>query len=255
MTPDRPSSARITNYWLGGYNHTAADREVAAEFERACPQARRMALDSRLFTARVTGWAADRGIGQFLDLGAGMPAGATVHEMARSVRWDATAAYVDNDAEVTDWLTDVMPGGRDAGVAVACADLSEPVAVMSDPSVREVIDPGRPVCVLAALVLHFWTAAEARSIILGYARLLAWGSIIAVSVPRIGDEDAWKRMEAAYPADVSNFTTEQFRGLFGGMDLVPPGIGPARCLRPGWADTVTRASGTAYVLGGIGRVR
>ena len=73
--PDTPSSARIHNLWLGGSYYTPADERKAAEVEAICPQIRQMAADSRLLTARTVTWAAaDMGISQFLDLGAGVPA-------------------------------------------------------------------------------------------------------------------------------------------------------------------------------------
>ena len=216
-----------------------------------------MAADSRLFTARVTAWAASElGISQFLDLGAGVPPGPAVHDLARSVQPKATVVYADVDAEVTDWLADVMPGGRDDGVAVALADLSRPADVLAHPAVRKVIDPSAPVCVLATLALQGWAPSRARAIVRGYARLLAPGSCVAVSTARTDDESAWGRLKKAYaPSRSHNFTREEIAGLLDGLELVPPGVGAAFALQPGWTAVPGRRQGSSYVLGGIGRRR
>jgi hypothetical protein len=124
---------------------------------------------------------------------------------------------------------------------------------MSDPPVLDVIDPRERTCLLLTLVLHLWSAEQAHAIVLGYARLLAAGSLIAVSVPCVADEAAWERIAKVVPVAV-NFTGGQFRTLFGGLEMVPPGTGPVRCLRPGWADMPADRSGGAYVMGGLARV-
>jgi hypothetical protein len=66
------------------------------------------------------------------------------------------------------------------GVKAVDADLTNPAAVLADPELLAVIDPGRPVCVLLALVLHFMDADAARAVVAGYAQQLAPGSLIAV---------------------------------------------------------------------------
>ena len=250
--PGRPSSARLTNYWLGGTNYTAADQAKAAEIERACPAVRQMALDSRLFTARAAGWAAGEGIRQFIDLGCGLPPPGPlppVHAVARSVRPGARVCYVDHDPEVTDYLGDVI---TDGGIAAVTADLRDPAEVWSDPGLLKVIDPGEPACLILTLVLHFVPAWKARAVVQGYMRLAAPGSIVAVSVPRVDDPAMWKQLAAAYPAGVENYSARQAGGVLRGLELVPPGVGGAAGLRPGWADIPCSRKGPAYVLGGIG---
>lgn len=250
--PDAPSSARIHNALLGGWNNTAADQAVAAELEDACPQLRQMALDSRLFTTRVTGYAAGQGIRQFIDLGAGLAPPPSVHGVALSMRRDARVAYVDCDAEVCDFWTDVaLDGGRE-GIAVVNADLRNPAAVWSHPELTGVIGTGRPVLILAAMVLHFSCGGLAEALVREYARRAAPGSLIAVSVPRFDDEITWGRVRRLIPEFTWNFTAQEVAGFLGGLELVPPGVCAAAVLRPGWEDCPAGRGG-AYVLGAIGR--
>ena len=254
-----PTSARMTNYWLGGTNYTAADQVLAEEIGRICPAVPQMALDSRLFTARAVTWAATEGIRQFLDLGCGLaPPGPlpSVHATARAVRPDARVGYVDSDAEVIDHLGDVTLAGPHEGIAVVRADLSDPAAVLAELEREKIIDPSAPACVIATLVLHFRAPEEARELIAAYAGLLAPGSCLAISTPRVDDGFTWDRLAKAYPAAAWDFARGEFAALFDGLELIPPGIAPARCLRPGWADAPGRRRdpGPAYVLAGIGRV-
>jgi len=90
----------------------------------------------------------------------------------------------------------------------------------------------------------------------GYARLLAPGSVIAVSTQRVDDELAWGRLAKAYaPYRARNFTAAEVAGLLDGLELVPPGVGAAFALRPGRFGVPCKRRGPAYVIGAAGRVR
>jgi len=252
--PGRPSSARITNYLLGGHDNTAADRAKAAELEAVVPQLRQMARDSSLFAARAAGYAATEGISQFLDLGTGLPVAPRIHDVARSVMPGARVAYVDKDPEAADFLRYVMPGGASEGVGVVCEDLRHPAGVWREAVKAGVVRPDQPVCVIVTLVLHLMTPTAARALAGQYARRAAPGSLVAVSVPHIGDEVAWKRLtEACRTVPAWNFSGADVRAVLDGLELVPPGIVPAAHLRPGWRDAPGKCPGNAYVLAGIAR--
>ena len=55
-----PNVARVYDCLLGGHDHYAADRELASEIERLCPEAREIARGNREFLARAVTWAAGR---------------------------------------------------------------------------------------------------------------------------------------------------------------------------------------------------
>ena len=73
--------------------------------------------------------AAERGIAQFIDLGAGLPTRPSVHEAARAVYPRARVAYVDNDPVVVSvtpgrcWPPARRAGGRRVPAAELPADL------------------------------------------------------------------------------------------------------------------------------------
>jgi S-adenosyl methyltransferase len=66
----RPHSARMYDYYLGGKNHFAADRELADTVLASTPMARTSARENRGFLGRAVRFlAAEAGIRQFLDIG------------------------------------------------------------------------------------------------------------------------------------------------------------------------------------------
>jgi S-adenosyl methyltransferase len=168
---DGPSIARVYNYWLGGKDNFAADRELAAQIAALAPHWVEACRDNRVFVSRAVNWAARQGIGQFLDLGAGLPTHPAVHEAAREVIAGARVCYVDNDPVVVRHARALLT--KPADVDVAEADLSDPGLVLDHPAVACLIDRSEPVCVLLAMVLHFYDPVTARELAAGYASLPA----------------------------------------------------------------------------------
>jgi S-adenosyl methyltransferase len=88
-----PSPARMWNYWVGGKDNFAADREAAAKVQEAMPAMPAVARSVRRFLIdAVSTLAAEYGIRQFLDIGTGLPTADNTHEVAQRV--DPTARVV-----------------------------------------------------------------------------------------------------------------------------------------------------------------
>ena len=138
-----PNMARVYNYWLGGKDHFAADRAEAERLVALYPPLPALARENRAFLIEAAGWAARQGIGQFIDLGAGLPASPSVHQAARAVLPAARVAYVDIDPVVLSHAVALL--ATDDGVAAVDADLRDPAAVLGHQDLRAVINPGRPV--------------------------------------------------------------------------------------------------------------
>ena len=79
-----PNPARIYDYLTGGRDNFAADRDFGDALAAEVPGLRGLARDGRGFMIRSVTWSASRGIGQFLDLGCGLPSSPNVHETARA---------------------------------------------------------------------------------------------------------------------------------------------------------------------------
>ncbi|MEV0619342.1 SAM-dependent methyltransferase [Nonomuraea sp. NPDC050404] len=98
VDPTVPSIARVYDYWLGGKDNFAADREMGDRVKAVVPEIPLMAYHNRLFMRRVVRFlAGEAGIGRFLDLGAGLPTMENVHEVAQKARPESEVVYVDND--------------------------------------------------------------------------------------------------------------------------------------------------------------
>src|SRR6266567_9005050 len=93
--------ARVYDYWLGGKDNFAADREAAEQAIAANPGILRDVRANRAFLGRAVRYlAAERGIRQFLDIGTGIPTANNTHEVAQSVAPECRIVYVDNDPVV-----------------------------------------------------------------------------------------------------------------------------------------------------------
>jgi SAM-dependent methyltransferase len=251
----KPGIARVYDALLGGKDNFAADQALADKLGQLYPPLASVVQENRQWLARVTTWAARGGITQFADLGCGFPGSPAVHEMARDAHPAARVVYVDNDPLATLHIRTLLADGRTlAGIE---ADLTAPAAVLGHPGLRAVIDPREPVCALLGLVLHFQDADAARAVTAGYARLLAPGSVLAVSVIRNDDPGLLQQIRAAYtPAALHNHSREDIAAFLSGLELVPPGVVLAHGWRGGWLQPgPLRPPGPAYVLAAVARKR
>jgi SAM-dependent methyltransferase len=252
----RPSIARAYDYLLGGKDNFAVDRAMAEQILRLYPDTGRMCRDNRAFITRTVTWAARQGIGQFLDLGSGLPTSPAVHETAGEVIPGARTCYVDNDPMAVLHIRALMVKWAGSGVAAAGHDLADVPAVLTDPDVTSVLSFREPVCVTLASVLHFWEAGRAREIVQSYVSRLAPGSAVVISCMRNDDPALFGQSKKSYTAaGVYNHTREEMESLFAGLELVPPGLALADAWRGGMPAVPHKPAGAAYILGGVGLKR
>jgi O-methyltransferase involved in polyketide biosynthesis len=248
--PATPNTARVYSRLLGGKDHFPADRAEADVLLGIYPPLAEMVQENRAFLAEAITWAANQGIGQFLDLGAGLPVTPAVHQTARAVLPGARVAYVDLDPMVLSHARALLAG---PGVAAVAADLRDPAVVLADSELRAVIDPAEPVCVILGAVLHFFDADNARKVTVGYARLIAPGSCLVISCATYDDEALAKRLAAEYTAgQFVNHTKEDVMSFFAGLDLVGPGVSEAQTWRAWHPEPVMRHR-EGHVLAGLAR--
>ncbi len=265
--PSTPNTARVYDYWLGGKDHFPADRAEAGRLLVIYPPLRQMVRENRAFITRAVTWAALHGIGQFIDLGAGLPASPAVHQAARAVLPAAPVAYVDLDPVVLAHARALLATGD--GVTAVAADLTDPAGVLAHPELRAVIDLREPVCIILAAVLHFLDPGAARTVTAGYERLMAPGSCLIISVACYDDEALAKRLAAEYTAATwHNHSREDVVSFFAGLDLVGPGVTEAqtwRAWQPGpvlrrrdghvLAGVASRSASQKYIVGPQGHQR
>jgi hypothetical protein len=235
----RPHTARMYDYYLGGKNHFAADRELAEKTLAVVPTARTVARENRAFLGRAVRFlAAEAGISQFLDIGTGLPTANSVHEVAQAAVPTAHVVYVDNDPLVLAHARALLTSAPQGRTAYIHADLREPGAILADPVVRDVLDFREPVALMLVAILHFIADEDKPGqIISTLLDALPAGSYLVAS--HISDEHS----EGNYAAGQSTYrssgltakarhSSDFARLAFAGLDLVPPGVVATSDWRP-----------------------
>ena len=250
--PSTPNMARVYDYWLGGKDHYAADRAEGDRLLEIYPQLADLVQENRAFIIRAVTMAADLGISQFIDLGAGLPASPAVHQAVRKVMPEARVAYVDTDPVVLSHARALL--ATSDGVTAAEADLRDPAAVLGHPHLRAVIDPARPLCIILGAVLHFMGADAACAVTAGYVSLMAPGSYLIISCASLDDPELAKQLSAEYtPATWHNHPAEVVESFFGGLELAGPGLTEAQTWRP-WLTEPVPCHRDGHVLAGVARL-
>ncbi len=223
-----PHIARVYNYWLGGKDHFAADRELAEKFIAADPKVIAGVRANRAFLGRAVHFlAAEAGIRQFLDIGTGIPTASNTHEVAQRAAPDSHVVYVDNDpivltharalltsdpAGATDYIdADLRNTGTILAQAARMLDFSRPVAVMLVGILQCIPDEDDPPGIVAALM-----------------DAVPPGSYLAVSHPA-ADVYAQARAGAALlneglSSPIIFRTRAAVARFFDGLELVEPGL-------------------------------
>jgi O-methyltransferase involved in polyketide biosynthesis len=246
----RPNIARVWDYWLGGKENFAADRELAEKMLAVHPVTAQMARENRQFLGRAVSYVADRGIGQFIDVGAGLPTALNTHDIARHADPRARVAYVDNDPVVISHARGLL--AKSPGVIAVPGDMRDPAAILGDDGLTGLIDLAEPACVIMSGVLHFADAATARRVTAAFARALAPGSYLIISVgsgnPTEGDNFA----SAYTAAQIYIHPLDDIASFFAGLELVPPGVVPVMHWN-GDGAPLDHWPRTATFLGGVAR--
>jgi hypothetical protein len=257
----KPHPARMYDYYLGGKNHFAADRETAEKGLAGWPSGRVAARENRAFLGRAVRYLArEEGVTQFLDIGTGLPTTSNVHEVAQAVEPSARVVYTDNDPLVLAHARALLTSSPEGRTAYIQADLRSPDDILSSPVVREVLDFGKPVALMLVAVLHFVPDEFRPERILGtLTAALPPGSFLVASHitgehDPVGPETGARAYRAAgLPAQLRD--ADQFARLtFSGLDLVAPGVVLVSEWRPDTGDVRPTPAEVSW-YGGVARIR
>jgi hypothetical protein len=248
--------ARVYDYWLGGKDNFAADRIAGQAAIDAYPAIRSSARANRAFLARtVSHLAGGRGIRQFLDIGAGLPAWPNTHEVAQSIAPESRIVYVDNDPMVLSHARALLSSTPQGITACVDADLRDTAAVLTQAA--GALDFTQPVAILLLAVLdHVPGLDQARQIV---ARLLAAvppGSFLVISHAASDiDPDETSEMirilnEHLAEARYVGRPRDMVARFFDGLELVQPGVVKITKWHP---RSGMEARGPASLWGGVAR--
>ena len=252
---DRPNSARMYDYYLGGSAHFAVDRQAADDALEVLPQSAVYARANRAFLGRVVRFLLEQGIDQFLDLGSGIPTVGNVHEIAHRTNPRARVAYVDHEPVAVAHAKRMLEGQKN--VTITQADVREPGSVLNAPGVTEMIDFERPLAVLAIAILPFVPDdTEARELVAAYrdaGPLGSWLAISHISQASATDEQVRVAHEvmARPPTPGAWRPRESIRELFAGYRLAEPGLVLSPLWRPDREISPEEAA-EANAYGGVG---
>ncbi|MER7499504.1 SAM-dependent methyltransferase [Nonomuraea pusilla] len=244
VDPSVPNVARMYDYYLGGKDNFASDREAAEQILKLFPATRDSARENRAFLRRAVRHLADSGIRQIVDVGAGLPTQGNTHEIAPEAR----VVYVDYDPVVCAHGRALL--ARRENVDFVQADVREPGALLE--KLDGLIDLDRPVAFLMLAILHFIPDDVAYPAVGKLREASAPGSHLVISHAIDAKPDTTPQALEVYrqsTAALNLRTHEEIARFFDGYELAEPGLVYPKDWRPEGPVT----GGTAIGYAGVGR--
>ncbi len=230
-----PHSARIWSYWQGGKDYYRIDQQVGDRVAAVFPGIGHEVRCSRYFLARAVRYlAAEAGIRQFLDIGAGLPAADNTHAIAQRVDANCRVVYADNDPLVLAHARALLTSDRGAATGHVLADLRDTETILA--KAHDTLDLTQPVAVILTAVLgHLPGDRDACSAV---ARLMAAVPPGSYLVASDGTDvnpahvAAMRLYEQSGAAPYRLRSPQQIARFFDGLELDGPGVVPYNTWRP-----------------------
>jgi len=232
--------SRVYDYWLGGKDNFAADREAAELAIAAYPPILRGVRAQRAFLARAVGYLAEQeGIRQFLDIGTGLPTADNTHEVAQAAAPASRVVYVDNDPMVLTHARALLTSTPQGATSYLDADMREPDKILADSA--EVLDFGHPIALLLIGILQLIPDGDdPHAIVARLVEALPRHSWLAVYHPasdidqdRVGE--AVRLVNARSAGTTTLRSYDQVARFFAGLQLIEPGLVQVQRWKPGAA--------------------
>ena len=248
--------ARVYNFWLGGRDNYAADREAAEQVINAYPTILASVRAQRAFLGRAVRYlVTEAGIRQFLDIGTGLPSADNTHEVAQRAAPESRVVYVDSDPIVLAHARALLTSSPQGATHYVDADLRDTGKVCEQAA--EILDFGAPLAILLIGVLHcIPDADDPAGIVAALAGAMPPGSYLAIAHPASDIHasqvsTATSRINPLMAEPVTLRTHDQVGRFFAGLDLIEPGLVQLHRWRPGPGGPVPDGDIANY--GGIGR--
>ncbi|GAB3806117.1 SAM-dependent methyltransferase [Micromonospora zhanjiangensis] len=254
--------ARRYDYWLGGADNFAADRESGDAVAAAFPTVRTAAIENRRFLRRaVTYLTREAGIRQFLDIGTGIPTANNTHQVAQAIAPESRVVYVDNDPIVLVHARALLTSTAQGRTSYLDADLREPEKILAHPDLHATLDLDQPVALMLVAVLHFLTDADDPYGAVGkLVSAMPAGSYLTVT-HATNDHMPPETSSAVNDADNRARVPFQFRGrdefarFLRGTELVAPGITSVAQWRADDEVQPRPSAADTAVYGAVARIR
>ena len=229
-----PHSARIWNYWLGGKDNYAVDREAGDQYREIFPGIAVVARTSRGFLTRAVRYlAGEAGIRQFLDIGTGLPTADNTHQVAQRVAPESKIIYVDNDPLVLAHARALLTSQPEGACEYLDADIRNPDAILD--AAASLLDFKQPMALMLMGIMGHFTDDEAYPIVDRLQAGLPSGSYFAL-YDGADTNEAFNQAQQGYndSGAVPYYlrSPERFARFFQGLELVEPGLVPIPKWRP-----------------------
>ena len=253
---ERPSVARLCDYFLGGAHNFAVDRQLAEAIAGITPAFGDTMRANRAFLRRAVRFLVAAGVTQFLDIGSGIPTVGNVHDIARRADPSARVVYVDIDPIAVSHSRVILAG--DPRTAVIHADARDTEQILEDPETTQVLDLDRPVAVLLVGVLDYVPDAhDPVGIVRRLRDAVCPGSFVA-QVNATHEDQPPEVVEAQKllgrtGTPIHLRSRRELLDQFAGLTLVDPGLVPLPLWRPDSPLDVDQRPERFAALAGIGR--
>jgi hypothetical protein len=253
--------ARRYDYWLGGKDNFAADRQSGDAVAAAFPTVRTAAIENRRFLRRaVTHLTQELGVRQFLDVGTGIPTANNTHQVAQAIAPQSRIVYVDNDPIVLAHARALLTSSPEGATAYIDADLREPDKILNDPDLLRTIDLSQPVGLMLVAILHFVKDTDdPYQAVAHLVSAMPSGSYLTVT-HATNDYMPPETSTAVNAADTRTQVPFQFRSrqeftrFLDGMDLIPPGIVSVAEWRADTEEQPRPSAAETAVYGAVARI-
>ncbi len=252
---DRPHSARVWNFLLGGKDNYAADREAGEMIVQMFPDIALLARLQRRFLVRAVRYLTEEaGIRQFLDIGTGLPTVDNTHEVAQRIAPESRIVYVDNDPLVLVHAQALLTSTPEGACAYLEADVRDPERILE--VAAKTLDFSRPIALTMLGILgQIPDSDEPEAVVSRFLEALPPGSYLALS-DGTDTNAALNQAISVYNANSASSYhlrgPERIEAFFTGLDVIEPGIVPTSQWHPEPVD-VGRDPSDVDAICGIGR--
>ncbi len=253
----RPSAARVYDYFLGGAHNFAVDRQLADAIAAMTPNVGDTMRANRAFLRRVVRFLVGQGMVQFLDIGSGIPTVGNVHEVAQQADPRCRVVYVDVDPVAVLHSRSLL--ADDPRTTVIQADARQAEEILDHPQTRALLDLDQPVALLLLGVLHFLSDPDdPAGIVARLRRPLAPGSHVALVNVTHEDQPAEvieaQKLSGRTGTPIHLRSRQELTAQFDGIPLLDPGLVHLPLWRPDSPLDPADDPARYGALAGVGRI-
>jgi len=229
-----PHIARIYDYWLGGKDNYAADREAAELAMAATPTIVPGVRANRRFLGRSVRYMSSAGLRQFLDVGTGIPTANNTHEVAQATAPESRVVYVDNDPIVLSHARALLTSTTGPTDYIE-ADARDTTKILAEAA--RTLDFTQPVGVMLIAVLHcIPDSDDPAGLVAALLDAVPSGSYLALTHPARDQLSVAVKAETSLTKSMGQKITfrtrDEVAALLPGLELVEPGVVPVQEWHP-----------------------